>query len=158
ERIAEAANRIGQRRNRLLDLVGVVPVAALRRDPLAKVVDIEIAQPGNEIDVAELVAVPLLDRERDVETVAVGSQLRNRGHDAEVRVAARQIELTKQLPIEREAVRVVGVVGAQYAPPATFAGLHDLAQPPVAELLIADEVDPLHAGNLPFVDLEHEID
>ena len=148
----------GQRRHGLLDLVGVVPVALGHRQVALQHVDIEALEAGRDLDLAELVALALADREGDEEALAVGRQLGHRRDDAEVGVALREVELAQQLAVEIEAVGIVAVVRRQEAVPGALAGPDLAAQRAVAEMLVADEADALHARDVAFVDLEDEID
>src|SRR5205814_10243368 len=68
------------------------------------------------------------------------------------------IELAQELAVEIEAVGVVAVVRRQEAVPGAFAGADLAAERAVAEMLVADEADALHARHVAFVDLEDEVD
>ena len=158
EGIAQRADRIGHRRHGLLDLVGVVPVALAHRQVALQGIGIEPLEARRDLDLAELVALALVDREGDEEAVAVGRQLGHRRDDAEVGVAFGQVELAQQLAVEIQAVGIEAVVRRQEAPPGALGGLDLAAQGAVAEMLVADEADPLDAGDVALVDLEHQID
>ncbi len=158
ECITQAAELIGDRVDRLLDLVGVVPVALDRVDLLAQRFGIEVAQARHDVDLAEAVALALIDREGDEEPLAVGGQFGDDRHHAKIGVAVREIEPPQEITVERQPIGIVSVVGREDAVPAAFLGLDHLAQAPVAELGVGHESDPLNAGDLTFADLEHEID
>ena len=158
EGVAEPADLVGERLDRGLDLVGVVDLALPRLDELLQLLGAEILERRVDLDLAELVLRALLDREGDEELLAVGRQLGDGRDHLEVGVAARVVEAAQQLLVEREAVRVVGVVGAEEPVPSALLGLDHPAQRAVAELLVADEGDAADPGHRALVDLEHEVD
>src|SRR5260221_10718587 len=158
EGVTQRANEVGQRRHGLLDLVGVVPFALSHRQVALQHIDIQPLETRRHLDLAELVAIALADREGDEEPFAVRRQLGHRRHHAEVGIALGQVVLAQQLAIEIEAVGIVAVVRRQEAIPDAFAGADLAAQRAVAEMLVADETDALNAGYVAFVDLEDQVD
>ena len=158
EGVAQRTDEVRQRGDGLFDLAGVVPVAFGHRQIALQDVDIESLEAGGNLDLAELVALALVDREGDEEALAVGRQLGDGRHDAEIGVTLREVELAQQLAIEIEAIGIVAVVRRQEAVPGAFARADLAAQRAVAEMLVADEADALHARDVAFVDLEDEVD
>ena len=119
----------------------------------------EVAQRAVRLDRAELVARPFLDDVGDDEVAAVGRQLGQRRDDAEIGIALGQVEGAKLLLVGGEPVRIVGVVRLQEAEDAArLPRVHLLAQPPVREMRVAEDVDRADLGEVAFVDLEHDID
>src|SRR3546814_5296968 len=74
---------------------------------------LEVAQAALDVDVAELVALALLDDIGDDEVLLVAGQLGNRRDDAEIGIAVLQIEETQLLLVIGKAVGVVGRVRRQ---------------------------------------------
>ena len=140
------------------DLVGVVDVALLGLQQFTQLLRLQIRNPQLEADLAEIVPLALLDREGDDEAFAIRGQLGDGRADVEIGVAAGEVVAAQELLIERDPVRIVGVVAAQEAIPCGLLGLDHAAQIVVIERLIADEHDPRHLGERPFVDLEHQVD
>ena len=123
EGVAAIAERVGQHRDRLLDRFGIVPVAGLDRQKRQHRLGRQVLQLDVDVDLAEAVALALLDREGDDEAVAVRGQLGDRRDDPEIGVALGQVELAQQLAVVGQPVGVVGVVGRQEAVPAALLGL-----------------------------------
>ena len=132
EGVAQRADRVGHRGHRLLDLVGVVPVALVHRQVALERVDIEPLEARRHLDLAELVALALVDRESDEEAVAVGRQLGHRRDHAEVGITLGQVEFAQQLAVEVEPIRIEAIVGRQEAPPRALGGADLAAQRAVA--------------------------
>ena len=158
EGIAEQAGRLAQLIDRILDQLGVIPVALLDRQRRGKLLVVEVADFAVDGDVAELVALTLFDDIGDDEVALVGRQLGDRAGDAEIGIALRQIELAQLLLVVVQAILIVGRVGRQQAEPARFLRRHLAAQLAVAEHLVADDVDLADLGLRPFVDFEHHVD
>src|SRR6185437_7906696 len=156
--IAPVAERFSERRDGLVDLVGVVPVAFRDGHQRFQILGLHVRQLIGDADLAESVALAFLDREGDEEAVARRRQLGHRRHDAEIGVSFRQVEFAQQLAIVGEAVGIVVVLAREEAIPARLLGLQDLAQATGAELVVADKGDAAHAGHRPLVDLEHQVD
>ena len=158
EGVAQRTDDIAERRHRLLDRVGVEPLARRDGQVALQHVDIETLEARRHLDLAELVARAFAYRDCDEEAFTIGRQLGHRRYHAEVGIALRQVELAQQFAVEIEAVRIVAVVRRQEAVPGAFHRADLAAQRAVAEGLVADETDALHAGHVAFVDLEDEID
>ena len=81
-------------------------------------------------------------REGDEEAVARRRQLGDRRDDAEIGVALGEVELAQQLAVVGQAVGIVVVVAVERSGTSGSRCVWiDLAQPAVAERLVADEVD-----------------
>ena len=158
ERVALRAHRVGQLLDDVLDLVGVVPLAALGNDQRFQLAGLEVAQLHVDRRLAELVAVALVDGEGDEEAFAVGGQLRHGRGDAEIGEALLQVVAAQQFAVIGDAIRVVIVVGRQESVPPLFLGLQDFTQLRVGVLAVADEIDALDQGRRTFGDLEHQVD
>src|SRR5262249_4126177 len=124
----------------------------------AQVAGIDPGEHRFHLDGAELEELALVDDEGDVETRAVAIELGARGDDANVGVAALQVELAHELLIQGHPVRVVDVGALDEVEQAGLGGGNDVAQLAVAEGAVADEVDGLHLGRRPLVDLKHDVD
>ena len=109
EGIAEQPRRLLQRVDRVLDLLRVVPVALVLGQQLVERLGLDVADVGFDLEVAELVALALLDDVGDDEILAVGRQLGDRRDDAEVGIALRQVELPQLLLVVCQPVGIVGV-------------------------------------------------
>ena len=113
EGIAEGAGDLVEAGDRVLDGLGVEPVALVRS--LISCLDRrrgEVAQAAFGLDRAELVARPFLDDVGDDEIAAVGRQLGKRGNDAEIGIALGQVEGAQLLLVGGQPVGIVGVVRA----------------------------------------------
>ena len=158
EGVAQLADPLGERRDRVLDLIRVVDVARVGDEQLSELLRLQIRHSGLEHNGAKVVALPFLNREGDHEPAAVWGQLGDRRADVEVGVTARQVEAAEQLLIECDAIGVVGVVCGEKPVPGRLFGLDHIAQIAVVELPIADEYDARHLGERAFIDLENQID
>ena len=158
ERVAQLADLLGQRHDRVLDLVGVVDLAGVGLQQLPQLPRLEVRHPGFDLDVAEVVALALLHGEGDDEALPVRGQLGDGRAHVEVGVAAGQVEPAQQLLVEGHPIGVIGVVRGEKAVPGGFLGLDHVAQVAVVELAIADEHDARHLGERALVDLEYEVD
>ena len=159
EGVAEVARLLVEVGDRVFDRLGVEPVAGMELQRLLDRRRREVAKRALGVDLAELVARPLLDDVGDDEVLAVGRQLGKRRDDAEVGIALGQIEGAKLLLVGREPVRIVGVVRLEEAEDsAGLARVHLLAQAFVVKLLVADDVDRPDLGQVAFVDFEHDVD
>ena len=69
------------------------------------------------VDLAEIIELALVDREGDVEILAVGRQFGDRRDDAEIGIALLQIESAQLFAVEGQPVRVVIVVRGEEFPP-----------------------------------------
>ena len=156
--VTAIAECVGEHRDRVLELLCVVPIAGLHGQERQHRFAREILEPDIDVDLAEPVALTLVDREGDHETVAVGGQLGDRRDDAEIGVALGQIEFAEELAVIGEPVGIVGVGGREKAIPAALFRLNRGAQRAVTEDAIADEVDAAHTGRRSLVNLEDEID
>ncbi len=136
----------------------VVPIALRHGHERLQIIDLHILDLVGDIDLAEAVALALLDRESDEKAVARRGELGDGRDDAEVGIAFGQVELAQQLAVIGEPVGIVVVVAAEEAIPARLLGLQDLAQTVGAKLAVADEGDAAHTGDRPLVDLEYEVD
>ena len=99
----------GQRLDRLLDLLGVVDAPCPGQDRSPQGVDIERGQRALDVDGAETVALALVDGEGDEEAAPVAVEIGGRRENAGIGIAVLQIELTQQLAVEAQAVRIVDV-------------------------------------------------
>ena len=158
EGIAAIAERVADGADRAVDQIGVVPIALARREQRLQHFRVDVFQRVGQVDLAEMVARAFLDGEGDEEARAIGRQLGDRRDDAEIGIALRQIEFAQQLAVIRQAIRIVGVVAREEAPPARLLRRDDVAQRRFAELVVAEEGDAADAGRWPFVDLEDEVD
>ena len=159
ERIAERAGDLADAGDRVLDRLGVEPVAGLEVGDLLDLVGAKVAKRAFRLDRAEPVARAFLDHVGDDEVAAVGSQLGKRRDDAEIGIAFGQVEGAQLLLVGGEAVGIVAVVGLEEAEQAAgLARVHFLAQPLVVERLVADDVDPADLRLVAFVDLEDQVD
>ena len=156
--VTAIAECVGEHRDRVLELLSVVPIAGLhgqqRQHRLAR----QIFQPDTDVHLAEPVALALLDREGDHKAIAVRGQFGHRRDDPEIGVALGQIEFAQQLTVVGEPIRVVGIGGRQKAVPPALLGFDRAAQGAVGEHPVANEIDAAHAGRLALVDLEDEVD
>ena len=158
ERIAEQPGGLFELGHRILDQLGVVPVALLDRQRGRQLLVVEVADVAVDGDVAELVALTLFDHVGDDEVALVGRQFGDRAGHAEIGIALRQIELAQLLLIVVQAILVVRRVRRQQAEPARFLRRHLAAQLAVLEHLVADDVDLADLGLGAFVDFEHHVD
>jgi len=78
KRVAEEADRFRQARHRVLDLLGIVPIALLHRKHALEVLFLDVANLAFEIDFAELVALAFIHHVGDDEVLAVRRQLGDR--------------------------------------------------------------------------------
>ena len=85
-------------------------------------------------------------------------QLGNGREHPEVGIALIRIELTQQLAVIFETIRVIIVVRREEAPPTRFARHQLAAQATIGIAFIADEVDTANAGDRSFGNLEDQID
>src|SRR3546814_7131710 len=112
--IAEQTGGLAQLFDRILDQLGVVPVAGLHRQHRLQRLGLEVAQAALDVDVAELVALALLDDIGDDEVLLVAGQLGNRRDDAEIGIAVLQIEET-QLRSEEHTSELQSLMRISYA-------------------------------------------
>ena len=158
EGIAQRTHHVGQGRNGLLDVAGVVTVPFAHGEVALQHVGIQPLEARHDIDGAELVALAFIDGEGDEEAVAIGGELGDSRHHPEIGVPLGQVELAEKFPVEIETIGIETVIRRQEPPPGAF-GRPDLAaQRSVAEGLVADKGDALDARDIAFVDLEDEID
>src|SRR3546814_18393778 len=75
--VAEQARRFAEAFDRILDQLGIIPVAGLHRQQLLQHLGLEIADLALHVDVAELVAFTLLHPIGDDEVLLVARQLRS---------------------------------------------------------------------------------
>src|SRR5579883_2076442 len=158
EGVAQRSDGIGDGGDGLVDLVGVVPITRAHRQVRLELLDLQALEVRRHLDLAELVALALVDREGDEEAITVGRKLGDRGDHAEIGIAFRKVELAQQLAIEVEAIGIEAIVRRQEVPPFGLGGPDLFPQCAVAEMLVADKADALDAGDIAFVDLEHQID
>ena len=78
ERVTAAADDFGERDQRLLDLLRVIPVAHFNLDDWEQLLRRQIPQLAFDIDGGYSIAVSLLQREGDDEIAAVGRELGDR--------------------------------------------------------------------------------
>src|SRR3546814_3066853 len=76
--VAEQARRFAEAFDRILDQLGIIPVAGLHRQQLLQHLGLEIADLALHVDVAELVAFTLLHHIGDDEVLLVARQLGHR--------------------------------------------------------------------------------
>ena len=81
-----------------------------------------------------------------------------RGDDAHVDEAVFEIMPPQQVAIDLDAVGIVDVVRLEEAQPVGLAGLDDVLETLVREVIVADEYDLGDAGFAALVDLEDEVD
>ena len=159
ERIAAIARDLGQAGDDVLDLLGIEPLTGLDGNQCLDLFFAEVAKRAFGVDGAELVARPFLDNVGDDEVLAVGSQLGERGHDAEIGIALRQVESAQLLLVGGEAIGVIAVVGLEETEqPARLLGVHFLLQAIVGKSVVADHVDGTDLRLVAFVDFEHQVD
>ena len=84
---------------------------------------------GIDEDLAEPVALALVEGEGDEEVVPLAIEIGDRGYDLEVGVAAIEVVAAQLLLVRRHAVRIVVVGAAQEAQIAAAARVDDVAQP-----------------------------
>ena len=109
-------------------------------------------------NLADLEAAAFLDREGQKGRLTVPRIFGGGVQDLEVDIAARQIEIRQQLFIQRQTCGVKTVALDQRVQDARLFGPQDLAQAVIAEIAVADKVQPLNLGDGTFGDLEHQID
>ena len=141
ERIAAVVHGFLDQVGGAADRVAVVPVACGELQAGPQVVAAQVAKLGVDGDLADLVALALVDRERQEEALAVGRQFGTGIGDLDVGIAVLQIEPAQQFLVVGQTFRVVLVGRGQKAPPAGFAAVDDLGQPVLAERLVAVDHD-----------------
>ncbi len=87
----------------------------------------------------------------------VALEVRDSRNDAEVRIAALEIEAAKQFAVIGQAIGIIAVGRRKELPPCRFTGGDHITQLAVAEHLVTDEVDRGNLGPLAFHDLENEV-
>ena len=158
EGVAAAADGLGERQQRVLDLVRVVPVSLFHLDDGEKIFRREVSELASDVDGGDPIALALFEGEGDDEAAAVRHELGDGRNDAEVDIAVGEVEPAEQLTVERQPVGIVGVRAGGEAIPRVLDGLDLVAERAVAEARVADEVDHLDFRDRPLVDLEHEVD
>ena len=148
----------GQGVDRRLDLVALVQIARTDRQQQLQEVGVQPVVLGDDINLAEIVAIAFVHRQGDAESAVVRSQLRDRRQDPEIVIAAVGVKFPQLLAVVVQAVRVVVVVGREQAVPGRLLRHHDLAQVAVRKRAVAEEGDGAHAGLGTLVDLEHHVD
>ena len=111
-----------------------------------------------DVDFAEAIALAFVQRESNDEPIAVGCQFGNRRDHSEIGIPLGQVKPAQQLPVVGQSIGVIAVIAAQETIPSAFLGLNKAAQFAVAILVVADEIDAAHPGELALVDLEDQID
>ena len=159
EGIALGASHFAQAGDDILDQLGIEPVARLDADQRLELFRGQIAKRAFGTDRAEFVARAFLDHIGDDEVAAIGRQLGQRRNDAEIGITLGEIESAQLLLVRGEAIRIVAVIGLEHPEQAAgFLGVHFLAQPAIAILVIADDVDCADLRGRALVDLKHQID
>ena len=157
EGVATVLRLVLQRRRRPVHLFAVVGVARLEQQQRLQVVAVQLRQLAVDPDLADLVPVALTDGERDEKGAAVRRQLGHGVVHLEVGKAILQVEPPQQLLVEVDALGVVLVAAGQDAVERLLAAVDDLAQPVLAEGVVADECDAADQRGLALVDLEHHV-
>ena len=147
----------GEVLDRLLDGVAIIDVAPFHAQDGAQRLRIDGADVGLNVDRAEMVLRPLLDRESDDEALLRGVVLAGRGDDLHVGIAMAQVEAPDQIAVGFDAVGVIDVGGLQKAEEVRCRGLDHVLQSVGRVGLVADEVDGFDAGLLAFLDRENQI-
>ena len=106
EGIAAIADRRRQLVDRFLDLVGVVPIVVMGRQHRHQIGRLQILQADIQTDMAELVALALVHRERDDEPVARRCKFGHRGCDAEIGIALGQVVFPQQLAVIGQSIGI----------------------------------------------------
>ncbi len=158
EGIAGRAGGEGQGVDGPLDLVALVQVAGVDRQQLLEEITVQPVAFRNDPDLAEIVFATFIDGDGHAKCAVVRGQLGDRGHDAEIIIAAVGIEFPQLLAVIIQPVGVVVVVGREEIPPDRLLGHHDLAQIVILEGGIAQEGDGSDARLRAFIDLEHDVD
>ena len=156
--IAEQAGSFGQALDSVLDLLGVIPVARLDQDQRFKLLGLDVTNLAIKLDLAELIAGPLIEHISDDEILFVRRQLGDGRDHAKIGVALGQIKLPQLLRVIRKAIRIIGVVRGKEAPCARLLGRHRIADLLFGELLVAKDVDLADFGLGTFLNFEHHID
>jgi hypothetical protein len=81
-----------------------------------------VVSPITQPDHAEGVALALVQGEGDDEAFPIRRQLGDRGDHPKIGIATAQIEAAQQIPVEGQAIRIIGVRGREYAPESGFRG------------------------------------
>ena len=157
EGITQAAQRVVQGGRGLVDIPLVVPLALLHLHKAAQDFRIEVLERGLDVHLADLVALPLVQREGDVEGILLRRQLGDRRDHLEVDVAVHQVEVAQPVAIDLETIGIVGIGRDQEAVPGRLGGEDDAAQLAVGERLVAHEADLADVGAAPLLDLEDEV-
>jgi hypothetical protein len=157
EGVAEQACGLAQVVDRVLDELSVVPVALLQRQRGGELLAVEVPYLAVDAHVAELVAFPLLHHIGDDEVLLVGRQLGDRGGDAKIGIALRQVELPQLLLVVAQAILVVAGRRRQQPTDPRLLGRHLRADLRVGEDHITEDVDLADLRLRPFADLEHDV-
>ena len=158
EGIAEQARRLAERVDRVLDLLGVVPIALLHRQTLSQSIARQVANVRFDLHIAEFVTIAFLHHIGDDEVLLVRRQFGDGGNDAEVGIAFGQVELAQLLLVIGETIGIVAGAGRKDAEPARLLRHHLAAQFTVLELLVADDVDLADLRLGAFRDFEDDVD
>src|SRR5690606_20886928 len=148
----------GDRDDRVLDVLGAVMAALPRLEQRPQRVRVDFRNGAVDGDVAERVAIALIDGDDDVVFVARLVELRLGRDDLEVGVAPVVVEAAQQLLVGAQTLFVINVVARQERQEVRLLRRDDVAQAPAAIGVVADEGDRANLGPPALVDMEDDVD
>ena len=149
---------LGQRDDRIFNVFGAIDLAGAGFHERHQRFAADILQRAVDADIAEGITLALIDSNGDGIFVGALVELAKGRNDLEIRIAAIVVVAAQQLLVGAQAVFVIDVVAGQERQEGRALGRDHVGEPPVAESVVADEIEGPDLGAAALGDVEHHID